>query len=79
MIEDAQVLPTTDENKEEVTSAKEETPNNTVKLKGLTGEIFNQLVAYLNTKPHSEVRGLIDSLSSSPVIDVTLVNAPQGN
>lgn len=76
-IEDAQVV-TENLPNEEVTPAKQETPN-IVKMKGLNGELYNQVISYLNTKPHQEVRGLIDSLSSAPILDVPVINAPQGN
>jgi len=49
----------------------------TIKMKAITQELSNALVEYLNTKPHGEVRGLIDTLSStqtSPIIDVTFTN-----
>ena len=47
-----------------------------VKMKALTPEVFNAALAYLDTRPHNEVRNIIDSLSSSPLIDVTITNVP---
>jgi len=54
-IEDAVVLPSTPE---------------PIPMKGVNNELFNKLVGYLDTRPHNEVRVLIDSLSSAPVINV---------
>lgn len=42
-----------------------------IPYRGLTQDVFNSLMRYLDTKPHNEVRVLIDSLSSSILINVT--------
>lgn len=68
VVTDAEVVETNNETNNETVA---ETPN-TLKMKALTNEVYNALLQYLNNKPHNEVRGLIDSLSQSPVIDVIL-------
>lgn len=43
-----------------------------IKMRGLTVEHYDQLLKYLQTRPYSEVAGVIASLSQSPIIDVEL-------
>ncbi len=45
-----------------------------VKAFAITPEIKNALMAYLGQQRHNDVAGLINSLSSSPLIDVTIVD-----
>lgn len=46
----------------------------TIKMKGLSDELYGQLLNYLDTKPHGEVKGILASLSQAPVLDVTFTN-----
>jgi hypothetical protein len=61
---------------------KSETPelkSSIVKCKAVEIALADALLAYLGTKPHNEVAQLVFSLSSSPAIDVTVTQAPNGN
>lgn len=51
-------------------------PNATrkIKMKGLTDEVYTQLVNYLETRTYGEVKGLLASLSQAPVLDVEFKN-----
>lgn len=44
---------------------------NVVPMRGLTAEVFNNLLKFLDTQPHSQVRSLIDSLHQTPLVNVT--------
>lgn len=43
-----------------------------IKMKGLTNELNAVLVEYLETRPYGEVKGLLNSLSQAPILDVTV-------
>lgn len=43
-----------------------------IKMKGLTNELTTQIVGYLETRPYGEVKGLLNSLSQAPILDVTV-------
>ena len=42
-----------------------------IQMKGLTNEVYKQLIDYLETRPHGEVKALVQSLSQAAVLDVT--------
>lgn len=46
-----------------------------IKMRGLTGEVLDKLVEYLDTKPHGEVKGILAMLGQSPILDVTVTDA----
>lgn len=49
-----------------------------IKLKGITIENYNALLAYLDNRPHKEVALLIQVLKESPVVDARIIDNPKG-
>lgn len=45
----------------------------TIKMRGLTGEVLDRLVEYLDTKPHGEVKSILAMLTQSPILDVKVI------
>ncbi len=54
-------------------------PPKTMKMKAIQPELHNALIIYLESKPHGEVKNLINALSQSPDIDVTFNEQPATN
>lgn len=42
-----------------------------VPMRAINTDLFNRLLKYLDSQPHTDVRSLIDTLTSAPVINVT--------
>jgi len=56
------------------------TTSNTVKAYAFTPEFVTVLRNYLSSKPFAEVANLMEALSKSPEIDLTITqNAPESN
>lgn len=45
-----------------------------VPMRGINTDLFNRLLKYLDTQPHTDVRSLIDALTGTPVVNVTFNN-----
>lgn len=48
----------------------------TIKLIGLTEQLAQNLLMYLSQQPYGQVKGLVDAIQKSPIVDATINEQP---